>query len=161
VGKRYTVSFAGQINGPVDLFEILAPSTAIVRLHGWEIAQTSDVGGAQEEVLRLETMKGVGAVTSGSGGAPLTPEPVAAGDPAFGGTVEHLNQTRMAAGTGTLKILCQLGWNVRLPYACAYPAQHRPVLAPGDRWTLAAPVAPQPPDILDIKATVTFEQVGG
>ena len=160
MGRRYTARIAGLINGPIDLFEITAPTSAIVVIHAWEIAQVSDVGVAQEEVLRLVTIKGVGAVTSGSGGSTIVPHPIHNGDPNFAGVVEWFNQTLMAAGTGALKELRQLAWNVRLQYEHCYEVARRPVIAPGDRWVLRAPVAPSPADLLDIRATVVFEEVG-
>jgi len=147
------------ITAAQDLFEILAPSDAIVVVHGFSLFQTTDVGDAAEEILRLETVRGVGSVTSGSGGSTPTPQPLQDGDAAFGGTVEANNTTRMAAGTGTLETLGQIGWNVRIPMVHYYTPETRPILSPGNRWTLSLPAAPS--DSLTTSATVWFEEIGG
>lgn len=158
--RLYTAQFnAVAVTALQDLFEIQAPTDAVVKIHDWEIFQTSDFGDAQEEVLRLECVRGVGTVTTGSGGTTVTPQPVEDGDVAFGGTVKANNTTRMAVGTGTLETLPQLGWQVRYPKEKVYTPETRPVISPGNRWTLSLPVGPA--DSLTVSGTVTFEEIGG
>lgn len=160
MGRMYTVEKADvAVSALQDLIEILAPTDAVVVIHEWEVFQTSDVGDAAEEILRLETVRGVGSVTSGSGGTTPTAQPVQDGDTAFGGTVEANNTTRMAAGTGTLETLEQRGWNVRIPFPKVYTPETRPVISPGNRWTLALPVAPA--DALTVSVMVLLEEIGG
>lgn len=114
--RLYTAQFNAVVaTAAQDLFEIAAPADAALKIHDWTVFQTSDVGDAAEEILRLETVRGVGSVTSGSGGSTPTAQPIEDGDSAFGGTVEANNTSRMAAGSGTLETLEQYGWNVRLP----------------------------------------------
>src|SRR5262245_26160816 len=106
MGRRYTVSFkAVAVTAQQDFFEVLSPTDAVVIIHGWELSQSTEVGDAQEEQLQLTTNRGVGSVTSGSGGSTATAQPIEDGDAAFGGTVEVNNTTKMAAGTGTLEEL--------------------------------------------------------
>lgn len=160
MGRKYTVQAnAVAITAAQDLIEIAAPTDAIVKVLSWEVFQTSDTGDAAEEILRLETVRGVGTVTSGSGGTTPTPQPIEDGDPAFGGTVEANNTTRMAAGTGTLETLEQRGWNVRVPIQMIYTPEMQPVISPGNRWTLSLPAAPA--DSITTTVMVTFEEIGG
>lgn len=160
MGRMYVAQVSAvAVTAAQDLFEIAAPSDAVVVVHGWEVFQTSDVGDAAEELLRLETTRGVGAVTSGSGGTTPTAQPVQDGDTAYGGTVEANNTTRMAAGSGSLETLAQHGWNVRAPLERIYTPETRPVISPGGRWTLALPAAPA--DSLTLSASVVFEEIGG
>lgn len=160
MGRMYTAQFSAvAVSAAQDLFEIAAPADAIVVIHEWNIFQTSDVGDAAEEIMRIECVRGIGAVTSGSGGSTVTPQAVSDGDPAFGGTVEANNTTRMAAGTGSLETLPQHGWNVRSEYQKIYTPETRPVISPGNRWTLSLPVAPA--DSLTTSGTVTIEEIGG
>lgn len=159
MGRMYTGQFSAvAVSALQDLFEILAPSTGPVCVHSWEIFQTSDVGDAAEEILRIETVRGVGSVTSGSGGSSVTCQPLCDGDAATGATVEANNTTRMAAGSGSLETLSQHGWNVRMPYEKVYTPEERPIISPGNRWTLALPAAPA--DALTVSGTVTFQQIG-
>jgi hypothetical protein len=142
-----------------DLFELLAPADAVLVVHSWAVFQTTDLGDAQEEIVRLETVRGVGAVTSGSGGSSVTTQPVSDGDAATGATLEANNTTRMAAGSGSLDTLEQYGWNVRIPMQVIYTPETRPVVSPSNRWTLALPAAPA--DSITLSAMITFEEIGG
>lgn len=160
MGRMYTAQVSAvAITAAQDLFEIAAPADAVVVVHNWTVFQTTDTGDAAEEILRIETVRGVGTVTSGSGGTTPTAQPISDGDAAFGGTVEANNTTRLAAGTGTLETLGQYGWNVRIPYTHVYTPEERPVISPSNRWTLSLPAAPA--DSLTTSAMVTFEEIGG
>jgi hypothetical protein len=160
MSRMYTAQFNSvAVTAAQDLFEIAAPTDAVVRIHEWSVFQTSDVGDAAEEILRLECVRGVGTVTTGSGGTTVTAQPVEDGDPAFGGTVKANNTTRMAVGTGSLDVLPQHGWNVRQEYNKIYTPETRPPISPGNRWTLSLPAAPA--DSLTVSGSVTFEEIGG
>lgn len=149
MGRFYVVSFIGvTVSAAQDLFELVAPTSAqssLVLIHEWQIFQTSDVADAAEEILRIETVRGIGAVTSGSGGTSSTVTALDLGDPSYQGSCEVNNTTRMAGGAGGVVTLEQHGWNVRVPLQRIYPLEMRPVLVPGDRWTLSLPAAPADP----------------
>ena len=158
MGRKYVANFAAvAITAAQDLFEVAAPSTAPVIIHGWEVLQTSDLGDAAEEVLRVETVRGVGSTTTGSGGSTTSPQPIDDGDSAVGSTVKANNTTRMVAGSGSLENLEQHGWNVRVPMIMLYPPELRPVIKPSARWTLSVPTAPA--DSLTCSGTVWFEEL--
>ena len=160
MGRKYTAQVSAvAVTAAQDIFEILAPADAILVVHAWAVHQTSDTGDSAEEILRLETVRGVGSVTSGSGGSTPTAQPVEDGDTATGATVEANNTTRMAAGSGSLETLEQHGWNIRQDLHHLYPPELRPVVSPGNRWTLSLPSAPA--DSLTLGATVWFEELGG
>lgn len=160
MSRIYTAQFSAvAVTAAQDFFEITAPSGGAILIHSWQIFQTSDVGDAAEEILRIETVRGVGSTTSGSGGSTPTAQPVSDGDAAFGGTVEANNTTRMAAGSGSLETLEQHGWNVRVIASWIYTPETRPQVLPSARWTLSLPVAPA--DSLTVSGTVTFEVIGG
>lgn len=160
MGRRYTAGFkAVAVTAQQDLFEIVAPSDAIVIIHEWELSQSTEVGDTQEEQLQLTTNRGIGAVTSGSGGSTPTAQPIEDGDAAFGGTVEVNNTTKMAAGSGSLEELEPYGWNVRVPYLKIYTPETRPIISPGNRWTLELETTPA--DSITMNGRIVFEEVGG
>jgi len=160
MGRRYTAVFdAVAVTAVQDLFEIAAPSDAIVVIHGFSLFQTTDLSDAQEEVLRLYTQRGVGAVTSGSGGSSVTPQPIEDGDAAFGGTVEANNTTQVVAGSGSLETLERMGWNIRVPMETIYTPETRPIVSPGNRFVLGLAAAPA--DSVTVSGSITFEEVGG
>ena len=158
MGRIYSAQVSGvSVTALQDFFEVLAATGKPVLIHGWSLFQTSDVGDAAEEVLRVETVRGAGAVTSGSGGTSPTIVQRDDADTAAGATVEANNTTRMATGSGSLEVLEQYGWNVRIPWVHYYTPEMRPRVVPGDRWTLALPAAPL--DGLTVGATIWFEEV--
>jgi len=161
MGRMYTGTFkAITVTAAQDFFELLAPTDSVVVIHEWTVSQKTEIGDAQEEMLTLTTNRGVGAVTSGSGGGTITTQPVADGDVAFGGTLERNNTTIMVVGSGTLETDLEVhNWNVRVPYTRTYTPETRPCISPGNRWTLE--LESTPADTMDISGTITFEEIGG
>lgn len=158
MGRMYVTHFkAVAVTGAQDFFEILSATAKPIKIHGFAVAQTSDFGDAQEEGLLLCTNRGVGSVTSGSGGSTHVPNPIDDPDIASGATVEINNTTIMAVGTGTLEELECHPWNVRVPYVFWYTPETRPRIVPGDRWTLELETVPA--DSITVSANVWFEEV--
>ncbi|MCU0841827.1 MAG: hypothetical protein MUC79_08930 [Thiobacillaceae bacterium] len=137
-----------------DLFELVAPATAIVVLHDIHISQNTDVSDAAEEILRLELTSGH--TTSGSGGSSVTPVSVLPGQPAFGGTCEANNTTQASAGT--IVTHCVWNWNIRVGFDKVWTPETRPILAPSRRMCLELPAAPA--DSITVSGTLTFEEIG-
>lgn len=161
MGRIYTAAFKDTaVTAAQDFFEIASPSDASTVIHSWCVSQKTETGDAAEEMLLLTTNRGVGSVTSGSGGATVTPQPVSDGDPAYGGTVERNNTTILAVGSGTLETELEVhAWNIRVPYQQIYTPETRPVISPSNRWTLELETAPA--DSVTISGFVVFEEVGG
>lgn len=160
MSRMYTATFKSiAVTAVQDLIEIAAPTDAVVVVHEWTLSQSTEFGDAAEEMLILTTNRGVGAVTSGSGGGTITPHPVEDGDVTFGGTVERNNTTAMAVGSGVLDAdLEVIAWNVRVPFQRIYTPETRPILVPGNRWTIELESVPA--DSITMHMTVTFEEIG-
>ena len=159
MGRMYTTKFKGMaITAAQDLFEILAATGKGIFIHGFALSQSTEEGDAQSEMLQLTTNRGVGSVTSGSGGSTHTPQPIQDADSAAGATVEINNTTIMAVGSGTLEELEVHCWNVQIPYIFWYTPETRPYIAPGNRWTLELEDAPA--DSITASGTVWFEEHG-
>lgn len=160
MGRLYTAAFkAVAVTAQQDFFELLAPTDAAVIVHDWELNQNTEAGDAAEEQLSVVTNRGVGAVTSGSGGTTVTAQPIQDGETGFGGTVQANNTTKMTAGSGSLEELEPFNWNVRIPLMKIYTPETRPIISPGNRWTLELETTPA--DSITISGKVTFEEVGG
>lgn len=139
-----------------DFYEILAPTTGTVTIHGWMLSQTTEVADAQEEMLTLTTNRGTGAVTSGSGGTAPTATTIKRTDTAFTGTIEVNNTTKLVVGSGTLTTDLEVhNWNVRVPYMMWYTPETRPIILAGDRWTLELETTPA--DSITISGTIWIE----
>jgi hypothetical protein len=159
MGRLYVAQVSAvAVSAAQDIFEVEAHANKVSVIHGWSVFQTSDVGDAAEEILRLETVRGVGSTTGGSGGSTVTPQPIDDSESAFGGAVEANNTTRLAAGSGSLETLEQFGWNVRIPLIHYYTPETRPVIRGADAWTLSLPAAPA--DALTMSAMLWLEEIG-
>lgn len=155
MGRIYTASFVDvAITLAQDLFEIVAPATAIVKIHEYTISQKSDVGDVAEEglVIALKT----GATTGGSGGSAPAVVKNEQLDAAFSGTVEANNTTKATAGTIVTRR--NEAWNIRTPLSIIFTPEMRPVLAPSARLTLELVTAPTDP--VTVSGTITFEEIG-
>ena len=93
-----------------DVFEITPAADRAVRIYGLRLFQTTDLGDANEEVLRIGVYRDV---TAGSTGTALTEVPMI--NAAASGTV----QTAVVANRGTAStggtLIDIIGWNIRIP----------------------------------------------
>jgi hypothetical protein len=64
----------------------------------------------------------------------------------------------MAAGSGSLEELEAYVWNIRVPLQQVYMPESRPVISPGNRWTLE--LESTPADSITISGTVLLEEIG-
>lgn len=157
-GNLYSSNFtptASPATAAWDVWEITAPSDAVIVIHGFYVFQTSDLGDAAEEVISLFTQRQTSAGTSGSGGATVVTGPINNGMAATGATIEGGNTT---VATNNLTVLERIGWNVRVPLQFWYTPETRPTVSPGMRWLLSS--AGQA-DSLTVGATLWFEEIGG
>jgi hypothetical protein len=142
-----------------DLFEVKSSTAASTIVHGFVLSQSTEVADAAEEMLVLTTNRAFGASTSGTGGAAVTAAVRVRGTPAFGGTIERNNTTQVVAGSGTLTTDLEVHvWNERVPYVFWYPPEARPVILPGETWTLELETTPA--DSVTMSGTLYLEQVG-
>lgn len=156
MGRIYTATFSEiAVTAIQDIFELVAPADAIVKIHRIELGQRSDVGDAAEEILLVQLTSGH--TTSGSSGAAVTPVPREFGDAAFGGTVERNNTTQ--AVDGTIVEHHNWVWNIRGPFDRVFTPEEMPIISPSRRCCIELPVAPA--DSLTMSGTITFEEIGG
>ena len=114
MSRWYTVPYTGTLTntgGNADLLELLPADDKPVRLHGFILAQSTEVADAAEESLGLTVSRMTATVTTGNGTA-VTPVPVDGADTAFGGTAE-CNGATVATTSGANTSFAELAWNVR------------------------------------------------
>jgi hypothetical protein len=131
-----------------DIFELDAAAEKPIKVLGWIIGQTSDMGDAAAEGLRYRWVRGN--TTSGSGGTATTPRPMHVTDAAAGFACEAGNTT--AASAGTAVNLVTAPWTIQqadliwLPAGCEFDTSGtallvmRFVAAPTDAITLSGTV---------------------
>lgn len=115
MGRIYFVPYNGTVTnagGDSDLVELLPADDKPIKLRAIILSQTSEVGDAAEEGLRISVMRLPATVTSGSGGSAVTPTPTDSADVAAGFAAE-CNNTTVATTSGSAVTLEELGWNIR------------------------------------------------
>lgn len=131
MSRVYTVVLNGTYTAAgtdTDLLEITPADDKPVRLLGFLVSQTSEVGDAAEEGVRLSIIILPATFTSGSGGSAPTPQPLDSADTAAGFTAE-VNNTTVGTTSGTARTLMEAGWNERnTPYEFWFPPNCLPVV---------------------------------
>lgn len=157
MGRIYTLPLVSTaVTTAVDLAEILTPASLSLWIHNIFVGQSTELGDAQEEQLRLAVKSGQ--TTSGSGGnTGVTAVPRLIGDAAHGLTIETFNTTKASAGT----IVTHGGpwpWNIRTSFDKWFTPETRIFLPPSTRLTLELIGAPA--DSVTIEGEILIEIIG-
>ena len=135
--RMYRCPYQGTITSAgtdTDLIILEPADDKPVRLAGWILGQTSELGDAAEEAIRI-TLRHMTATVTKTGGTsvtgvanrPGTTDVVAA---AFTATA---NCTTVATSSGTSTIMEELAWNVRSsPWERFIPEEMRPAAIQGE-----------------------------
>ena len=116
----YSIYFTGtSITAPQDLFEVTPADDRPVEIAGLFLSQESDVGDAQEEILRYNIVRGNS--TPGSGGVSVTPNKISSTDISASFTAA-INNTAIANG-GAPQILHADTFNIRTGLQIWFPPE--------------------------------------
>lgn len=155
MNRTYSVVHNGALTAAADLFEISPADDRPVEIVALYIAQTSDAGDAQDEMIGVDIIRGH--ATSGSGGAVATPTPLGSSlGAAAGFTAETGNTTVASAGTPTT--LHSDAFNVRAGFTFIPLAEARPGANQGNGTLVVRLSAPA--DSLSYKATLVLRELG-
>jgi hypothetical protein len=154
--RVYTVVFqAVAITASQDLFEISPADDKPVQFLGLFLAQSTDFGDAQDEVLRWSVIRGF--TSSGSGGTAPTPRATKRSDAAAGFAAEVNNTTK--ATTGTTNILHADGFNVRVGCAFWWTPETTPEASQADT-TMVVRLEAAPADSITFDGTLYVAEFG-
>lgn len=154
MSRIYTIPIApAALTALQDLFAIVSGTNRSTRLVGCHLFQTSDLGDAAEEILRVRIRSGQ--TTVGSGGSAPTPIPVDTGDAAASFTA-RINDTTQASA-GTIVTHAELGWNIRMDKDWWLPPQYQFTFLGARRWTVELPA--NPADSLTLGGTLWVEEL--
>ncbi len=142
--RCYTVSFAASAQtAAIDFFEIITGAGGSIALLGLESGQTTELGDAAEEKVRLKITRATGSYTSGSGGNTGVARPaVRAGEASATFTAETLNTTQIAAGSGALTVLSQYPFDVRAGYERFWTPETAFTIGPSSALAIGLAAAP-------------------
>jgi hypothetical protein len=155
MGRLYTVEFEGvSVSAQVDFFEVSPADDKPVAIHGLELYQSSDVGDAAEEILRVRIIRGH--TTGGSGGAAPTPAALNPNDAAAGFAAETNNTT--IASVGTTVNLWSGAFNIRTGLEKWWTPETRPMAGQGNT-TVVVRLMAAPADALTMSGTLYVEEL--
>ncbi len=146
-----------------DLFELIPASGTAVKLHGVYLYNVgTDVGDAQEEMLRI-TVRRLSGYTSGSGGSTDYPTSLdQAGG--FARAAAETNNTTKATLTDNDSRLRAAGWNIRMPFELIWTPETRPVIGydidQGSASLVVVRLEANPADSITMSGTLEFEELG-
>jgi len=158
MGRIYQIpiAFAAQ-TAQIDFFELTAAAEKPCVIHEIYIANSTDVGDAQEEMLTLKLKRASGSVTSGSGGSTPTPVPIDPDDAASGLTAEVNNTTKLLVGSGTITDERLFSWNVRTAFEKVFTPETRPRIKGGEKKVLELTTTPT--DSITMGGYVLVEEI--
>lgn len=152
--RFYAVTFENvAVTAAQDFFELGAADDKPVRLAALYLSQSTEVGDAAEEMLRVKIIRGH--ATSGSGGSAATPVPLRPGDAAAGFSAEVNNTTIASAGTAV--DLHAETFNVRSGLAYVPPPDQRPQAIQGGLLVVRLMAAPA--DSVTMSGTAIVEEL--
>lgn len=118
MGRIYAVPISGTVTnagGNTDLISLQAADDKPIRLRGFVVGQSSELGDGAEEGLRLTVLHLPTTFTVGTGGSAVTAsKPI--NDPVNGadwGFTARTNDTTVATSNGTTRTQFNTAWNLR------------------------------------------------
>lgn len=157
MGRVYSINFDGvAVTAAVDFFEIAPADDKPVAIIGIMLSQSSDLGDAAEEILRVNVVRGN--TTTGTGGTQgVTPAPVNSfNDAAAGAACDTCNTT--GASSGTAVTLFSHAFNIRSGMEHYFPPECRPTTSQAAGF-LCVRLAAAPADSLTMSGTLFFEEL--
>lgn len=137
-----------------DIFEITAPADCVVVITRINVTQSSDVGDAAAENLKVLIVRGY--TTSGSGGNSFTPIKGQTGFAAAGSTVETHNTTGASSGTAVTEH--EENFNIANGFDWRPAPEEYIILSPSERLVVRTSA---PTDALTLSGTMYFTEIGG
>src|SRR3989304_9742939 len=154
MGRIFSIVFSAvAVTATQDFFSILPATQKPVKIHAVYLAQTTDVGDAQEEMLRIQITRGN--TTTGSGGSAVTPRPMDSNDTASGATCRVNDTTPVSAGTAV--ILHSETFNIRTGFVYV-PTPEARVRTQNAEFVVVQLMA-NPNDSITMSGTCVFEEV--
>lgn len=158
LGRAYRAPInIGSTTAQIDMFELITTSAMPVAVCGFHLAQTSEVGDAQEEQLSMVLKYITGSPTTGSGGSTSTPRPVLPSDTAAVTTLKTGNTTKLTGGTSVE--LARYAWNVRQDFPITWIPEMWQILGVSTRLVLE--LVTTPADAINgIFGSIEFVELG-
>jgi len=124
--RIYAVCFNGTVTaagGNADILSFQPADDKPIKLRGFVLSQSSEVGDAQEEGIRVTVRRMTATYTVGSGGSAITAAaPIDDSGGGVWGFTARANDSTISTTSGTNQVLTDVSWNVRnSPFDFWYP----------------------------------------
>lgn len=157
MGRMYVCTFENvAVTAAQDFFELSPADDKPVIIHACYLSQSTELGDAAEEQLRLEIIRGY--TTSGSGGGSFTPVPLQSSAGSAAGAACEINNTTVA-NTGTAAVLHAETFNVRSGWVYIPTPETRPGASQANT-TIVVRLMANPADSVTMSGTLLFEEMG-
>jgi hypothetical protein len=154
--RKYTVVLSpAAATAALDLVELKPADDIPVRILGFRVWQTSDLGDAAEEIITLSWVRGNTSDGTGGNGS-VAVSPASAADAAASATCRTGDTT--AASSGTAVTLYSTGWNVRAPLEVVFTPQQQLYCSQGQTMIVLR-MGAAPADSLTIGCSVDLEEI--
>jgi hypothetical protein len=155
MSRTYSVNFENvAVTAAQDFFELTPSDDHPIKVLGLFLSQSTDVGDSEEEMLRIQIIRGHS--TSGSGGSAQTPVPLDPSDTAAGFAAEVNNTTIASAGTGL--ILHSDTFNIRSGLQIFWTPETCPIANQGNT-TIVVRLLAAPADSVTMGGTLYVEEL--
>lgn len=156
MGRMYSATFENvAVSAAQDFFELSPADDKPICIHAVFLSQSTELGDAAEEQLRLEIIRGF--TVSGSGGSTFTPVPLNPNDAASGVTNVEINNTTVA-NTGTGSVMHADTFNVRAGWVYL-PTPECRIYASQGNTTIVVRLLAAPADSVTMGGTIYFEEL--
>ena len=157
MGRMYVCTFENvAVAATQDLFELSPADDKPILIHACYLSQSTELGDAAEEQLRIEIIRGF--TSSGSGGSAFTPVPLQSTAGAAAGCACEINNTTVA-NTGTTTVLHAEAFNVRSGWQYIPTPETRPGASQANT-TIVVRLMANPNDSVTMGGTLIFEELG-
>lgn len=155
MGRMYTAEFENvSVSAVQDFFEVTPSTQKPVAIHAIFLSQVTDVGDANEEMLRIKIIRGH--TTTGSGGTTSTPAPLDPDDAAAGDATLEVNNTTVATAGTPLDLHCE-AFNIRTGWVYMPTPEMRPVVKNAE--LLVVQLMNAPGSAIFMSGTIYFEEL--
>ncbi len=156
MGRMYTVQFENvAVTVAQDFFDIIPGDDQPCTVHAIFISQSTETGDAQEEMLRVQIIRGL--ATVGSGGSAPTPELMNENDGAATFTTRVNDTTVAVVGGGSTEILHSESFNVRTGWIYIPTPEMRPSVSQA-KTRLVVTLKANPADSVTMNGTIYIEE---
>lgn len=154
MGRMYTVQFENvAVTAAQDFFELTPADDKPLIIHAIYLSQSTEVGDAAEEMMRIQIIRGH--TTSGSGGSAPTPVALDPAGAAAGFTAEVNNTT--IASVGTTVVCHSETFNERTGWVYLPTPEMRPKVSQANT-TIVVRLLAAPADSVTMAGTVYVEE---